>query len=155
MDADISKVVAASTLAAFCGWKTFFGYFTQIWFWRFRVNIFWRPDPGQAMHDHAWDFVSFPFVPYVEEYLDGVGVKRQVIHRFRLNRKPAEHSHRYLGKWSGVGVGVKPGVVWTFCYAGSVRRAWFYWRVDKKVRKLEPVGYLRRIVNKPQLGVRL
>jgi hypothetical protein len=148
---EIQKIAKASTPQPW-GMQTFFGYFSQVWFYRIRLNIFWSFDPGEGLHDHAWDFISFPFVSYVEEYLDGVEIKRQVIPRFRFNRKAATHCHRYLGKWSGVGTEVMPGAAWTLCYTAAPRRKWFYVRLHKgKVYRFPWQPYLRRIANLPRL----
>lgn len=154
MSDDTQKVSKASDGGGFYGCQTFFGYFTQVWVWRFRLNIFWKEDPGAAMHDHAWDFVSFPLRSYVEQYLDRETntVKRQVIRAWRLNRKSAEHAHRYLGKWSGVSTEIEPGAAFTLCYTGAVRRSWMWWRADNgKVRRFPWQPYLRRILNRPRM----
>lgn len=42
-------------------------YLTRIWFWRLRLHIFHRGDADQDLHDHPWDFWTFPLTPYVEE----------------------------------------------------------------------------------------
>lgn len=153
MSKDFAKVEAASGQARF-GCQTFFGYFTQVWAGPLRLNIFHKEDPGAAMHNHAWDFCSIPLVSYVEEYLDEETqtLKHRVVKRFRFNRCEAEHTHRYLGKWSGKGFEVMPGRAFTLCYTAPPRRSWSYVRVHKgKVRRFPWQPYLRRILNRPRL----
>lgn len=143
--------------SAWAGWQTSYGYFRQIWVGPFHLNIFIAPDPGEAMHDHPWWFVSFPFVSYVEDYLDADGtIKRQVIPRFRFNHQPKTHTHRILGAWSGEyrdGVPTTgPGIAWTLAYMGPVEREFSYWREHKgKIRKYPWKAYLRRVGDKPTL----
>src|SRR5690606_22644970 len=92
---------------------------------------------------------------YVEEYLDETGtIKHAVIRRFRFNRKPESHTHRYLGKWSGHYVDghpvVAPGAVVTLCWRGRGGHEWHYWRVHKgRVRKYDWRQYLRHVGHRP------
>lgn len=135
------------------GWQTVYGFFTQVWIGHLRVNVFHHEDPAPGLHDHAWDFTSIPLRSYVEEYLDGDVVKKQVIRALRPNRKPASHTHRYLGRWSGIGTETIPGSVPTLCWTGRAGRDWAYWRTDGgKVRRLPWRAYLRRIEAKPPWG---
>lgn len=139
-------------------------YMTRFWFWRFRVHIFHRGDKDQDCHDHPWDFWTFPLTSYVEEVLHPVRQARltkaepppdkffrslQVVERFRLHYRPAEHCHRVLGAWSGryesysmfTGEnltkrpvpGSKPQIapgkkIVTLVYQSGVRRKWGFWK---------------------------
>jgi len=147
---EIDKVHLAAGDRPF-GCQTFYGYFTQVWIGRLRLHVFIKADPGEAMHDHPWSFVSLPFVSYVEEYLHGGEIKRQVIPMLRLNRKPATHAHRYLGRWSGRvnwkgEPSVEPGAVITLCWRGKGGRAWRYWRQHRGVMRSHPWRtYLRQV----------
>lgn len=143
-------------LGSWFGCQTVYGYFGQFWIGRVHLHIFHKPDPSEVMHDHPWSFVSFPFSSYVEEYLEPETgeVKFDVIRRFRLNRKSASHTHRYLGKWSGKYVGgvptVVPGRVVTICLRGAAGRPWHYWRLHKgHVRKYPWLAYLRHVGHLP------
>lgn len=104
----------------FMGWNTVFGvegdhatpYMTRMWFWRLRLHIFHRGDADPDCHDHPWGFWTFPLTSYVEETVvltgcaccgnfDEYEVSRDIVRRFRLHYRPAEHTHRVLGRYSG------------------------------------------------------
>jgi hypothetical protein len=149
---DEAEKTAHASDGSFIGWQTVFAFFRQIWVGPLRLNIFLKPDPAEAMHDHAWDFVSFPLHAYVEEYLDGDTIKKQVIPRFKLNRQKAEHTHRYMGKWLGTGMVTTPGTVVTLCWTGPAKRKWNFVRVHKgKARRFPWKPYIRRIINTPHM----
>lgn len=100
-------------------------YQTRVTIGRLRFHIFHRGDADPDCHDHPWDFWTFPLTSYVEEVaLPAPGVtekviwddhageyfrepnpnfvlKRQIVKAFRLHFKPATHTHRVLGRWSG------------------------------------------------------
>lgn len=102
-------------------------YQTRITIGRLRFHIFHRGDADPDCHDHPWDFWTFPLTSYVEEVAypvvppvlpaplwDDHGseyflppaepkftLRRQVVRAFRLHFKPATHTHRVLGRWTG------------------------------------------------------
>ena len=113
------------------GWHTIIGedgspYMTRIWLGRLRLHIFHRGDLDQDPHDHPWDFWTFPLTPYVEEVTEKRDVRvsdhvvkavgetfdfghmeteyrteRHVVPAWRWAFRPAEHTHRVLGRYSG------------------------------------------------------
>lgn len=145
-------------------------YMTRFWFWRFRLHIFHRGDKDQDCHDHPWDFWTFPLTSYVEEVLhpiretvayrpDGSPLNEpierfsrrvELVRRFRLHKRSAEHCHRVLGAWSGwykdgflefpegaftkLSPTAEPTVIHrqkkivTLVYQGGVRRKWGFWK---------------------------
>jgi len=142
-------------LGRWIGMQKAYGYWVQVWIGRLRLHVFLQGDPGEALHSHPWPYTSFPFSSYVEEYLDDAGeIKRQVIRRFRLNRQPATHTHRILGKWSGKYVDgeptVVPGRVVTICFSGRVEREMQFFRMHKgRLKAYDWKPYLRRFGRLP------
>lgn len=112
----------------FFGWQTLLDYFFQAWVWRFRFHIFYKADPLDCMHDHPWWFITFPFVSYVEEYLNGESVERRVVKSWRFHFTRASHTHRYLGKWSGRGTDTITGTVVTVCLTGKFRKMTVFYK---------------------------
>lgn len=137
------------------GYHTIFGdegehrtpYMTRIWCGRLRLHIFHRGDADPDCHDHPWDFWTFPLTSYVEEvvYLAGYDWKgnrapiyqraRHVVRAFRLHYRPANHTHRVIGRWNGnryvpmVDVDdTKPGKIVTIVWTGYERRKWGFLR---------------------------
>jgi hypothetical protein len=159
MWSDIEKIDVSSG-DRFLGASTAYGYQTTIWFWRFRLHIFWREDPGEAFHDHPWDYATFPLHPYVEDVLDLVTgkVTRQVVPAFTVTRRNAEHAHRIIGRWDGIDrffqeepeagePRAEPqtvsGAVVTLVRRGPIRREWAYFNVKgAKVHRLPWRRYL-------------
>lgn len=108
-----------SSSGRFCGWNTIYGrdgehgtpYMTRVWFWRLRLHIFHRGDQDEDTHDHPWAFMTFPLTPYVEEVVlwnreDDPDMTQmetvwQVVPAWRFTHRPATHTHRVLGSWSG------------------------------------------------------
>ncbi|TPN44892.1 hypothetical protein [Mesorhizobium sp. B1-1-7] len=136
-------------------------YMTRIWIGRLRLHIFHRGDADSDPHDHPWDFWTFPLTSYVEEVvtdaeavdcdinlLPGIALKtgfsrkRQIVRALHLHFRPATHTHRVLGRWSGrllydwVGrdrtdapmpLG-DPGKIITIVWQGRIRRKWGFLR---------------------------
>lgn len=94
-------------------------YMTRYWLGRLRLHVFHRGDNDADPHDHPWSFWTFPLTSYVEEvtapcasdsmwnYVKtgtmGTAYRsyRQVVRAFRLHYRPATHTHRVLGRWTG------------------------------------------------------
>jgi len=151
----------------FAGWHTIFGvegehgtpYLTRVWVGRLRLHVFHRGDADPDCHDHPWDFWTFPLTAYVEEVVrpdrqaraDGAAPPlprfhrfRQVVPALRWSYRPAEHTHRVLGRYDrraaevlaampfGIGVlapvPVKPGRIVTIVWLGRSRRKWGFLR---------------------------
>lgn len=90
-------------------------YMTRAWVGRLRLHVFWRGDLDPDHHDHPWDFWTFPLTDYVEEYVEETGgwfsyehgrtigqgrsVRTRVVRAFRLHRRPAEFTHRAIGRY--------------------------------------------------------
>ncbi len=167
MKADIEKI-AKSSGDSFMGWSTAYGYQTSAWLGRLRFHIFHSEDPGEAFHDHPWDYATFPIHDYVEEVLDPAtgSVTRKVVLRFRITRRKAEHAHRILGRliaWErdcDGGDGFHPMFatdmpVVTLVWRGRHRREWQY-LVSRphgagwKVWAFPWQWYLRRADSKPR-----
>lgn len=98
-------------------------YMTRITIGRLRLHIFYRGDLDPDCHDHPWDFWTFPLTSYVEEvvekktgtisyfsenppdfvteeYTEHV-IRRNVVWAFRWHFRPATHTHRVLGRFTG------------------------------------------------------
>lgn len=86
-------------------------YMTRAWIGRLRLHIFHRGDGDPDPHDHPWPFWTFPLTSYVEEvttrdWVD-VGIpsyrmESRIVRAFRLNYRPANHTHRVIGRYSGL-----------------------------------------------------
>jgi len=117
-------------------------YMTRCWIGRLRLHIFHRGDADPDPHDHPWDFWTFPLTSYVEEVVgwhpDRRFVFRQVVKAFQLHYRPAEHTHRVLGrvgKSDTLGLKyapelharmslVRPGKIITIVWRGRNERRW-------------------------------
>lgn len=104
-------------------------YQTRYWIGRLRLHIFHRADEDPDWHDHPWGFWTFPLTSYVEEVVssvvpecvnagmsewivhDDIGnafhssdlqyVRRRVVRAFRLHYRPAEFTHKIVGRFDG------------------------------------------------------
>jgi hypothetical protein len=155
----------------FCGCHTIFGvedehstpYMTRIWLGRLRLHIFHRGDADPDCHDHPWDFWTFPLTSYVEEVVTYgleqrpydpytprslIGTTRhQIVRSGRVHYRPAEHTHRVLGRFdaaegwrlarlaftTGERVArpsppVRPGKIITIVWRGKQSRKWGFLR---------------------------
>jgi hypothetical protein len=151
MSAEIEKVERASG-DPFFGCHVAYGFFGQFWLWRFRLHVFLKDEPGEAFHDHAWNFWTFPLRSYIEEIIQPeTGATRfEVVKAFRMHYRRAEHAHRYRGRFAGVHDGglpvAMPGVVVTLALRSGVKRKWFYWRLNKgRVRRYSWRQWLRHV----------
>lgn len=140
---------------SFVGWHTIVGddgpYMTRIWVGRLRLHVFHRGDADPDCHDHPWDFWTFPLTSYVEEVAcpelagqrqsarplgDAPVLTERVVRAFRLHRRPAEHTHRVLGRyyfsldpadleWLPEPMHItRPGRIVTIVWRGGERRKW-------------------------------
>ncbi len=111
----------STSAGKFFGWKNrIYGrnnehdtvYMTRFWLGRLRLHVFWRGDYDPDHHDHPWGFWTFPLRSYVEDVVirrfdpvSGMEVPsrttRQVVPAFKLQYRPATHTHRVLGSYSG------------------------------------------------------
>lgn len=147
-DAGISPVTGkkeATSAGRFTGWNTIHDkagngapYMTRIWIGRLRLHIFHRGDLDEDCHDHPWDFWTFPFTSYVEEVAEpemtGFAKRRQIVRAWRWTFRPATHTHRVLGAWSGLTAGrpsdgsswpiTGPGRIVTLVWRSKDKRAW-------------------------------
>ncbi|WP_292235299.1 hypothetical protein [Mesorhizobium sp.] len=128
----------------FFGIQTIYGhgdyydpYLTRIWIGRLRFHVFHRGDLDPDPHDHPWDFSTFPLTSYVEEVVDlsTKVVRRQIVPAWRWSYRPAEHTHRVLGPWTGnkhvplVDVSdVGQGKIFTIIWRGKSTRRWGFLR---------------------------
>jgi len=120
-------------------------YMTRLLVGRLRLHIFHRGDGDPDPHDHPWSFWTFPITAYVEEVTaqtlaewpqagDVWRVERwtggddlvfqRVVPAFRLHHRPAEHTHRVLGRWSGQDWGVTTGRIVSLVWRGKGGRRW-------------------------------
>ena len=148
--------IETATGEGFCGWQSSYGYIAYCWLWRVRLHLFYAPEPSVMFHDHGWSFHTFPLRSYVERVLDPATgeVSTEIVRAFRFSRRPAEHTHKYLGRWSGSydekGVPtVRAGIVPTICIRGKGGREWFYWRATAEGARRYPWrDYLKRVENR-------
>ena len=137
MTTAIDKMKKMYKESPWIGWQTVGGYWFQAWIGRARFHIFKRgPDPETGLHDHTWNFVTFPLRSYVEQVLVGNEIKHQVVPAFKFSYRPATHAHRMLGRWSGKDYETKSGWVPTFCFISkNVRDTFYIWHVRRGVAK--------------------
>lgn len=113
-----------SSEEAFFGHSTIYGvegehktaYMTRLWIGRLRLHIFYRGDNDPDPHNHPWAFWTFPLTAYVEEVFTPnretfeaktgepsprYNSHRRIVPALRLNYRPAHHTHRVIGRWSG------------------------------------------------------
>lgn len=148
----------------FFGWNTVYHdpdscghrrvYFFRVWLGRLRFHVFHTGDPTRDHHDHPWEFWTFPLNDYIEEVLTVppykgsipspfVAVHRQIVRRLRVHYRPATHTHRVLGAWSGEFERGQSGFrmpkpaegrkVYTIVWSGdntARKRQWGFWRND-------------------------
>ena len=107
-------------------------YMTRYWIGRLRLHVFHRGDQDPDAHDHPWGFWTFPFTSYVEEVVerdeDGFYKRFQIVPSWRLNYRPATHTHRVLGRYGGFDVMGVPVIVMapivTLVWRGKDERKW-------------------------------
>lgn len=154
-------------------------YMTRLWIGRLRLHIFHRGDNDPDPHDHPFHFWTFPLTSYVEEvtidegeveegYTES-GLRRfdvpdgehsydtflRIVPAFRWSYRPAEHTHRVLGRYTGycrrrdsayntttlpvhAGAGAPPGFVplhddgkmITIVWRGPYKRMWGFLKFD-------------------------
>jgi hypothetical protein len=100
-----------------------------------RAHRFWRGDDDTAVHDHPWDFWTFPLADYVEQYeefVEGTLSWRQytrVVKAFRFNKRLAEFRHIVLGKLDKTSkwrlISKEP--FWTIVVTKPRKRSWFFY----------------------------
>ncbi|RWI98494.1 MAG: hypothetical protein E5X86_26655 [Mesorhizobium sp.] len=142
-------------MTRFFGFETIYGvdgehatpFLTRIRTGRLRIHIFHRGDADPDPHDHPWDFWTFPLTSYVEEVVDrgSMNVFRQVVPAWRWSYRPAEHTHRVLGRYDSlatmevvIGAFVfgarrvppqcQPGKIITIVWQGKSNRKWGFLR---------------------------
>lgn len=93
---------------------------------RLCLHIIYQGDPDPDAHDHPWDFWTFPLVPYVERVVSPAvtmqlhadrevhdrtiippsdkTVRVELVPAFKISKRPAEHTHRIIGRWNGYSV---------------------------------------------------
>ncbi|MER8503836.1 hypothetical protein [Mesorhizobium sp. M1142] len=152
------------------GFETIYGvdgehatpFLTRVRIGRLRLHIFHRGDADPDPHDHPWDFWTFPLTAYVEEVVDFAlaekvrefarevrgnprMTRRQVVPAWGWSYRPAEHTHRVLGRYDVLatleaasmafiaGAGrvpphFKPGKIITIVWQGRSSRKWGFLR---------------------------
>lgn len=97
-----------------------------------RLHRFWRGDDDRAVHDHPWDFWTFPLTSYLERCPDGF----HIVERFKLHFRRAEFKHYVVGclrdditkayseYWRAKN-DKRP--FWTIVFAKTKRRTWGHW----------------------------
>lgn len=66
-----------------------------------RFHWFARGDADEHLHDHPWEFWTFPLTSYLEQYMDD----QEIIHArkvpaFRISHRDASLKHRVIGRFS-------------------------------------------------------
>ncbi|RWJ00168.1 hypothetical protein [Mesorhizobium sp.] len=138
-------------------------FLTRIRIGRLRIHIFHRGDADPDPHDHPWDFWTFPLTPYVEEVvtkrLEPVDqfdawsprsrtvllLERAVVPAWRWSYRPAEYTHRVLGRYDSLATmeaamaafifgarrapsQYRPGKIITIVWQGKSSRKWGFLR---------------------------
>lgn len=128
-------------------------YLTRLCIGRLRLHIFHRGDADEDHHNHPWNFWTFPLTTYVEDvaknrpgsrYASYI-CERKVVKAFRLHFRPAEYTHRVIGKfhrYSEYGIpitlddvmwGAKPQKIITLVWRGKGEQDWGFLKYrDKK-----------------------
>lgn len=158
MRGDVAKIDVSSG-TRWWGASTAYGYQTTLWLGRLRLHVFWREDPGEAFHDHPWEYWTWPLHDYVEQVLvPGTGgTYRRLVPARRWSHREADHAHRILGRWDGNyddtdEPTVMSGAVVTVVRRGPHVRDWFYLIVGRgfKVHRFPWRAYLQRMDSKPR-----
>ena len=98
-------------------------YLTPKWF-PFR-NVFlhqlFTPDPDRALHDHPWDFWTFPLSGYIErrrwDDLDEIDIGSTLSNQWHY--RAAEYTHRIIH--------LERTPTWTIMVTRKARREWGFW----------------------------
>lgn len=130
MSSDADKVAAAASNSLAGVRLRAYDYQSSAWLWRLRLHVFHRGDPGDALHDHPWWYVTVPLVSYVEQVLGRGVLYYRVVPALWPSFRPASHTHKVLGRWGGGVVAgvptVQPGAVITLALRGRNKLAWNY-----------------------------
>ncbi|WP_181168336.1 hypothetical protein [Mesorhizobium sp. B2-5-3] len=143
---------------SFFGFETIYGvdgehatpFLTRFRAGRLRIHVFHRGDADPDPHDHPWDFWTFPLTSYVEEVATRQRdtcaadapepaarymLSRHVVPSWRWSYRPAEHTHRVIGRWTGnkhvpfADVSdAGPGKIVTIVWQGRSNRKWGFLR---------------------------
>ena len=85
------------------------------------LHVFHRGDEDRHLHDHPWNFWTFPLVSYNEEWGDeGYGIHERRVHRFRLHYRKATFNHRIMHPRDG-------RKIVTLVWHGPKIRSWGFW----------------------------
>jgi len=82
------------------------------------LHCFFRSDINRAVHDHPWNFITFPFHSYLEHRPDG---NVYLVKAWRFHYRPAEWLH-----W----VEVTRKRTWTIAFLSRKRREWGFMTRD-------------------------
>lgn len=105
-------------------------YMTRFVWGRYRLHIFWTPDPGRDFHDHPWDFWTFPLRGYYEEAVNRLVLsggktyeqyQTHFVPAFKWTFRKAEHLHRIVRPLHPKKFG---GIIVTFVITSRERREW-------------------------------
>lgn len=109
-------------------------FITPRWFpLRVFVHQIFTPDPDRSMHDHPWDFVTFPLSGYHEIRLHDVhGRFNAYIWPWQCHTRPAEYVHSIYQ--------LDKSPTWTIMVTNKARREWGFWVDDKWVHWREYLG---------------
>ena len=99
---------------------------TTPWF-SIKLHRIYRPDQQRDLHDHPWDFVSFPlwgsYIEDVPHKCGGrcwqclMGTDGRLIRWFNFKRAEDRHSIRWVSRTP----------VWTLVFCGPRRRQWGFY----------------------------
>ncbi len=104
-------------------------FITPRWFpLRVFVHQIFTPDPDRVMHDHPWDFWTFPLSGYREVNMHNRGF----VDLCRWHFRPAEYVHRIIH------LDYTP--TWTIVVARKARREWGFWVDGRWVHWREYLG---------------
>lgn len=103
----------------------------------YKLQFFHRGDEDPDPHDHPWDFWTFPFVSYYEEWWRPSGVDGKLapeirkVRAFRWHFRRAEHLHRVLGTEPYFDPDKRQRIV-TLMRRDTKRREWGFWPEDRR-----------------------
>lgn len=81
----------------------------NLYFFAIRLHHFIRSDDKRHMHDHGWSFITMVISG---SYTDVSSAGRDVLKRYSIRYRPAEHKHY---------VDVAPGGCWTVLITGPMK----------------------------------
>lgn len=118
-------------------------WFVMLFGFTLRLHKFYRGDDDRALHDHPWDFITFPLRGYYERIQADFGRSTTVryVRPLRFHYRQATFQHMVLGDTQLIQWNVWPSRVvyetsapfWTIVFTTGKKRTWGFWPKGKFV----------------------